>query len=164
MTVGVPSTPEVARLHHSPPHPSRRCRPMLVRAGGDIVARVLRTGRPRGWANSDGELGRRGLRIEGAYKLCQTYFVQINLAELLVSLRNWRRTFRPSQEPAGKTRMHLLTSSTTGKLICSMCSGRVNSGYQFMRHEMMRSKLQWIGKLHMLSYQKQNATDRNTRL
>lgn len=142
MTVGVPSTPEVARLHHSPPHPSRRCRSMLVRAGGDIVARVPRIGRPRGWANSDGELGRRGLRIEGAYKLCQTYFVQFSLAELLVSLRNWRRTFRPSQEPARKTRMHLLTSSTTGKLICSMCSRRVNSGYQFMRREMVRSKLQ----------------------
>jgi hypothetical protein len=73
---------------------------MLVQAGGDIVARVPRTGRPRGWANSDGELVRRGLRIEGVYKLCQTYFVQFNLAELVVSLRNWRRTFRPSQEPA----------------------------------------------------------------
>lgn len=141
MTVGVPLTPEVARLHHSPPHPSRRCRSMLVRAGGDIVARVPRTGRPRGWANSDGELGRRGLRIEGAYKLCQTYFVQFNLAELVVSLRNWRRLFGQAKSLQGR-HMHLLTSSTTGKLICSMCSGRVNSGYQFMRHEMMRSKLQ----------------------
>jgi hypothetical protein len=139
MTVGVPSTSEVAHLHHSPPHPSRRCRSTLVRAEVDIVARVPRTGRPREWAKWDGELVRKGLRIEGVYKWCQTYFVQFNLAELPV---NWRKTFGQA-----KSLVHLLTSSTTGKLICSMCSERVNSSYRVMRHKMIRSKLQWIGRL-----------------
>ena len=45
---------------------------------------------------------RRGLRIEGAYKLCQTFFVQFNLAELVDESKELEKTFRPSQWLAGK--------------------------------------------------------------
>ena len=46
---------------------------------------------------------RRGPRIEGVYKLCQTYFVQFNVAELLASLRNWRRLLAKPRPAEAKT-------------------------------------------------------------
>lgn len=36
---------------------------------------------------------RRGPRIEGVYKLCQTYFVQFNVAGLLVESKELEKTF-----------------------------------------------------------------------
>ena len=37
--------------------------------------------------------------------------------------------FGQAKSLQGRQRMHLLTSRTTAKLIYSMCSGKVNSGY-----------------------------------